>query len=110
MAVPQMLRLGQFTGIHVGMTRVGQSPTHAPDVLAHAGAKTTNRPPVVRAIVPAHFAMYGLSFIQTCVECRRPWLLEGERWRAYHGCDVCDEPVNIVFYCPACAEREFGGD
>jgi hypothetical protein len=53
--------------------------------------------------------MYGLSFIQTCVECRRPWLLEGERWRAYHGCDVCDEPLKLVFYCPACAEREFGG-
>ena len=28
-----------------------------------------------------------------------------ERWRAYH---TDDEPPELEFFCPACAEREFG--
>jgi len=31
-------------------------------------------------------------------------------WRAYLGADDLDEPPEVVFYCPRCAEREFGGD
>jgi hypothetical protein len=27
----------------------------------------------------------------------------------YHGGDDLDEPAELVFYCPECAEREFGG-
>ena len=40
-----------------------------------------------------------------CIECRRPWLDPGERWRIY----VLDEdPPEAVPYCSACARREFG--
>jgi hypothetical protein len=33
--------------------------------------------------------------------------VDEERWSAYL---TDDEPPEIVFYCPECAEREFGGD
>jgi hypothetical protein len=40
-----------------------------------------------------------------CIECRRPWLDAGERWRL----KVTDEqPPETVPYCPQCATREFG--
>jgi hypothetical protein len=29
-----------------------------------------------------------------------------ERWSAY----LTDEPPELAFYCPDCAEREFGGE
>jgi hypothetical protein len=35
---------------------------------------------------------------------------DGERWRAYHVGDDLDEPAELAFFCPECAEREFGGD
>jgi Zn finger protein HypA/HybF involved in hydrogenase expression len=38
-----------------------------------------------------------------CQECGRPWL-EGERGWEAHRVDL-DE---VAFYCPECAEREFG--
>jgi hypothetical protein len=44
-----------------------------------------------------------------CQECRRVGDDAWRGWRAYHG-DVSDEspaPL-LVFYCPDCAEREFG--
>jgi hypothetical protein len=50
--------------------------------------------------------MLGLSFILTCVVCRRPWLSDVERWRAYH-VGGFGEPVELVFYCPGCAASEF---
>jgi hypothetical protein len=53
--------------------------------------------------------MLGLSFILSCAVCRRPWLSDDERWRAYHAGDL-DRPAELVFYCPACAERAFGRD
>jgi hypothetical protein len=53
--------------------------------------------------------MLGLAFILTCSVCRRAWVKEGERWRAYHAGDDLDEPAELVFYCPECAEREFSG-
>ena len=29
-----------------------------------------------------------------------------ELWRAYLGSDSLDEPAQVVFYCPECAQRE----
>jgi hypothetical protein len=52
--------------------------------------------------------MPEVAFITTCAVCHRQWLPDDdERWRAYHVGDL-DEPAEIVFYCPKCAEREFG--
>jgi hypothetical protein len=43
--------------------------------------------------------------IPDCVECDARWLPADEaRWEAYL---TDDEPPNVVFYCPVCAEREF---
>lgn len=33
-----------------------------------------------------------------------------ERWRAYLGGDSLDEPPELAFYRPECAERAFRGD
>ena len=50
----------------------------------------------------------GVAIIPRCAECEAHWLpADEERWRAYR---TDDEPPELVFYCPACAEREFGGD
>jgi hypothetical protein len=54
--------------------------------------------------------MLGLSFILICAVCRRPWVADDERWRAYPVGDDPSEPAELVFYCPECTEREFGGD
>jgi hypothetical protein len=35
---------------------------------------------------------------------------DAERWSAYLGSDTFDEPGEVAFYCPDCAEREIGGD
>jgi hypothetical protein len=44
-----------------------------------------------------------------CAECNKLWLpADEECWRAYLGSDDLDEPAELVFYCPECAEREFG--
>jgi hypothetical protein len=41
-----------------------------------------------------------------CVECSRIWLAtDVDRWRAYWLEDARE--AQLVFYCPACAEREF---
>ncbi len=56
-------------------------------------------------------APVGVALIPKCAECKAVWLPAGEeRWRAYLGSDDLDEPSELVFYCPHCAEREFGGD
>jgi predicted RNA-binding Zn-ribbon protein involved in translation (DUF1610 family) len=50
----------------------------------------------------------GVATVPTCPECgARRLPADEERWRAYH---TDDEPPELNFYCPACAEREFGGD
>jgi hypothetical protein len=51
----------------------------------------------------------SVALIPRCAECEahRPPADE-ERWRAYLGGDDLDEPAELVFYCPDCAEREFG--
>ena len=53
----------------------------------------------------------GVALIPSCAECEARWLpADSERWRAYLGCDEhLEEPAEVVFYCPECAEREFGG-
>jgi hypothetical protein len=49
--------------------------------------------------------------IPSCAECGTRWLtVDDERWRAYLGSHDLDEPPEGVFYCPACVEREFGGN
>jgi hypothetical protein len=40
-----------------------------------------------------------------CVECQRLWEVAEERWRMYR---TDDEPPELAFYCPVCAEYEFG--
>jgi len=47
-----------------------------------------------------------VAVIPECAECERPWLSPDEdRWQAWLTCD--DEPPELAFYCPVCAEREF---
>jgi hypothetical protein len=44
-----------------------------------------------------------------CEECFQPWHADDHsRWRAFWIDDGPDE--RLVFYCPECAEREFGSD
>jgi hypothetical protein len=46
-----------------------------------------------------------VALIPQCEECRRVWLpADEDRWRCYLSCDD-----DLVFYCSACAEREFDG-
>jgi hypothetical protein len=45
-----------------------------------------------------------------CVECQRVSLpSDREHWEAYPAY-VTDEPPELVFYYPECAEREFGSE
>ena len=47
-----------------------------------------------------------VATIPRCAECDARWLpADDERWRAYLTGDV---PAELAFYCPDCAEREFG--
>jgi hypothetical protein len=53
----------------------------------------------------------SVVLIPECIECERPWLpADSERWRTYLGGDDLDEPAELAFYCPSCAEGEFGAD
>jgi hypothetical protein len=48
----------------------------------------------------------SVALIPSCAECEARWLpADEDRWQAW---PTCDEPPEIVFYCPDCAEREFG--
>jgi hypothetical protein len=48
----------------------------------------------------------GATTVLQCAECERPWLpVDAEHWSAYL---TDDEPPEVVFFCPRCAEREFG--
>lgn len=47
-----------------------------------------------------------LAPIPEWVECRVLWLpADEERWQAWL---TDDDPAELAFYCPSCAEREFG--
>jgi hypothetical protein len=47
--------------------------------------------------------------VVVCVECRRLSDRYWSGWRAYRVDDPeLDEPPALGFYCPACAEAEFG--
>jgi hypothetical protein len=49
-----------------------------------------------------------VALIPRCTECEARWLpADEDRWEAYL---TDDESPELVFYCPTCAEREFGGD
>ena len=46
-----------------------------------------------------------------CQECGQPSGAAWRGWRAYRADDPeTNEPPTLTFYCPACAEREFGDD
>jgi hypothetical protein len=46
----------------------------------------------------------GVASTPRCAECGDVWLpADEERWRAY-----LDTDHQLVFYCPDCADREFG--
>jgi hypothetical protein len=47
-----------------------------------------------------------VALVPRCAECEARWLpADEERWQAWL---TDDGPPELVFYCPACAEREFG--
>ena len=47
----------------------------------------------------------GVALIPRCAECEAAWLSADEaHWGAYL---TDDEPPELAFYCPECAEREF---
>jgi hypothetical protein len=49
--------------------------------------------------------------VPECAECDAHWLpADDQRWHAYLGGDDLDAPAELVFYCPTCAERDFGDD
>jgi hypothetical protein len=48
----------------------------------------------------------SVALIPECAECDSRWLPADEgRWSAYL---IDDESPELAFYCPDCAEREFG--
>lgn len=42
-----------------------------------------------------------------CIECRRQWLVDAERWRLKLLIEE-DATTEAVPYCPDCHDREFG--
>jgi hypothetical protein len=50
----------------------------------------------------------GVAVIPQCEECGKVWLplVDRERWQPYWIDDGPEE--RLIFYCPECAEREFG--
>jgi hypothetical protein len=48
-----------------------------------------------------------IALIPRCEECEAAWLpADDNRWRAYL---TDDEPPELAFYCPDCAEPAFDG-
>jgi hypothetical protein len=47
--------------------------------------------------------------VVVCIECKTRSGLRWRGWRAYRTDDPdLDGPPTLTFYCPVCAEREFG--
>jgi hypothetical protein len=71
-------------------------------VSAGTGGGARSRPPR-RCGRPARQGEQ-VALIPQCAECLKVWLpQDADRWRAH--LDTEDE---LVFYCPACAKKEFG--
>lgn len=53
-----------------------------------------------------------VALIPRCAECEAHWLPTNEESGGVpiSAAMTLDEPAEVSFYCPACAEREFGGD
>lgn len=49
----------------------------------------------------------GVALVPTCAECEAVWLPSDADRLPYLGGDDLDEPPEVVFCCPDCAEREF---
>jgi hypothetical protein len=50
----------------------------------------------------------AVALVPQCAECDARWLpADEDHWSAYL---TDDEPAEVVFYCPECAELEFGED
>ena len=62
----------------------------------------------IRPLTPTpRVSVEPVTLIPQCTECQQVWLAgDGERWRAYWIDDGPEE--KLIFYCPECAEREFG--
>jgi hypothetical protein len=59
----------------------------------------------------AKMATENVVLTPECVECGRVWRpSDPEHWEAYLAYLTDDEPPELAFYCPECAEREFGSD
>ena len=58
--------------------------------------------------MPSSVERRKVALIPPCEECRPVWLPipDRERWQAHWIDDGPEE--KLVFYCPECAEREFG--
>jgi hypothetical protein len=54
----------------------------------------------------------SVVLIPECAECDARWLpADEDRWASLFGGCALDEPADVVvFYCPGCGEREFGGE
>jgi RNase P subunit RPR2 len=51
----------------------------------------------------------NVAVVPQCEECRQVWLPgDADRWHAFRIDDDAND--RLVFYCPSCAEREFGRD
>jgi hypothetical protein len=52
-----------------------------------------------------------VALVPKCVECDEIWLpWDAARWRAYIGGADAIDPGEVFFYCPECANREYGDD
>jgi hypothetical protein len=61
------------------------------------------------ALTPAGGDRGGRAYTVRCAECGSSSGLRWTGWRAYRSDDPeTDEPPALAFYCPTCAEREFG--
>jgi hypothetical protein len=50
-----------------------------------------------------------VTLVPQCIECGERWLpTDTDHWQAYWIDDGPDH--RLLFYCPECAEREFGED
>jgi hypothetical protein len=43
-----------------------------------------------------------------CIECDEIAAVPADGWKAYIGGGYEGEPLEVLIYCPACAQREFG--